>query len=411
MKTDLDSLMQSRNLDALLISGAGQNNPPMVYLTGGAHMSTAYLIKRRGAAPILFHRTMERDEAARSGLQTRNYEGDAYDQVLRQTGGDWLKATVARLQAIFASAGVDAGRVGIYGQSDAGEAFALYSALKTVLPGVQFVGELGDSLFLSARMTKDPDEIERIRRMGEITTQVVGQTADFLTSQDVKDGILIQADGSPLTIGAVKRRINLWLAECGADNPQGCIFAIGRDAGVPHSSGTQSDLLRLGQTIIFDIYPCEAGGGYYYDFTRTWCLGYAPDEALALYEDVYAVYHQLIGEMRLGATCKSVQLRACDLFEALGHATLRTNPVTENGFAHNLGHGLGLQIHERPFFRITGPDDDRLDANVVITVEPGLYYPERGMGVRLENTHWMRPDGRFELLAEYPMDFVLPMKK
>jgi Xaa-Pro aminopeptidase len=51
-----------------------------------------------------------------------------------------------------------------------------------------------------------------------------------------------------------------------------------------------------------------------------------------------------------------------------------------------------------------------LVAGVVITVEPGLYYPERGMGVRLEDTVWVRPDGQFEILADYPMDLVLPVK-
>jgi Xaa-Pro aminopeptidase len=45
-----------------------------------------------------------------------------------------------------------------------------------------------------------------------------------------------------------------------------------------------------------------------------------------------------------------------------------------------------------------------------VTIEPGLYYPEEGMGCRLEDTVWVRPDGRMEILAEYPYDFVLPMK-
>jgi Xaa-Pro aminopeptidase len=46
----------------------------------------------------------------------------------------------------------------------------------------------------------------------------------------------------------------------------------------------------------------------------------------------------------------------------------------------------------------------------VVTIEPGLYYPERGLGVRLEDTVWMRPDGKAEILADYPLDLVLPMK-
>jgi len=47
----------------------------------------------------------------------------------------------------------------------------------------------------------------------------------------------------------------------------------------------------------------------------------------------------------------------------------------------------------------------------VITVEPGLYYPEKGMGFRIEDTYWVRPDGKMEILADYPYDFVLEMKR
>ncbi len=48
MKTDIDTLMEEHNLDVLLVTGPGQNNPPMVYLTGGAHLTSADLIKKRG---------------------------------------------------------------------------------------------------------------------------------------------------------------------------------------------------------------------------------------------------------------------------------------------------------------------------------------------------------------------------
>ncbi len=115
------------------------------------------------------------------------------------------------------------------------------------------------------------------------------------------DELLVHKDGTPLTIGQVKSRIDLWVAEYGAENPEGTIFAMGHDAGVPHSTGNASDPLRFGQTIVFDFYPCEAQGGYYYDITRTWCLGYATDEALALYEDVLFVYHQVRSQLRLNA--------------------------------------------------------------------------------------------------------------
>ena len=56
---------------------------------------------------------------------------------------------------------------------------------------------------------------------------------------------------------------------------------------------TPTDLMKLGQTIVFDIYPAEAGGGYYYDFTRTWSLGYATPEAQELFDQVKEIYEQL----------------------------------------------------------------------------------------------------------------------
>jgi Xaa-Pro aminopeptidase len=77
---------------------------------------------------------------------------------------------------------------------------------------------------------------------------------------------------------------------------------------------------------------------------------------------------------------------------------------------HSLGHGLGLHVHERPWFRSIASPSDQLDPGSVVTIEPGLYYPERGMGVRLEDTVWVRPDGNMEILAEYPLDLVLPLK-
>jgi Xaa-Pro aminopeptidase len=246
--------------------------------------------------------------------------------------------------------------------------------------------------------------------MGQKTIEVVDMVADFLTSSEVQDQVLIKSDGSPLTIGDVKRRINLWLAERSAENPEGTIFAMGHDAGVPHSSGTDSDQLQLGKTIVFDIFPCEPGGGYFYDFTRTWCLGYAPEEAQVLYDDVLAVYKQVMGELQAGTPCMEYQQQTCELFEARGHTTIMSDPQTQEGYVHSLGHGLGLHVHERPSFRTSSGEGDRLEPGVVVTIEPGLYYPQRDMGVRLEDTVWVRPNGEIEILVEYPLDLVLPMK-
>jgi Xaa-Pro aminopeptidase len=410
MKSDLDSLMQAQQLDLILVTGPGQHNPAMVYLTGGGHLTNADLIKKRWEEPVLFYNPMERDEAARTGLITKNLAEYKFQDLLKEAGGDQITATALRYQRMFTELGITSGRVAIYGRVEAGTSFAIFSALQKVMPGLILVSEANNSVLLQAMGTKDQLEIERIQRMGKITTTVVGETADFLTSHAVKDEILTKSDGQPLTIGEVKRHINLWLAEREADNPEGTIFAIGRDAGVPHSTGTASDVLRLGQTIVYDIFPCEAGGGYYYDFTRTWCLGYAPDPVEALYQDVLDVYQTVSREMQVGALCKVYQERACELFEAKGHLTIKTDPMLQSGYVHSLGHGLGLRVHERPWFSLTASETDRLEPGAVFTIEPGLYYPEKNMGVRLENTAWVRLDGQIDVLADYPLDLVLPMK-
>ena len=237
--------------------------------------------------------------------------------------------------------------------------------------------------------------------------------ADYLTACEVRDDeVLLKEDGAPLTIRDVKGKIALWLAERGAADVEGCIFAIGRDAGIPHSMGNPDDVLSLGQTIVFDIFPGEAGGGYFYDFTRTWSLGYATPEAQKLYNEVHDVYDKVIENIDLNAQFKDYQKLVCEEFDKGGHKTpMNSAGVLTNGYVHSLGHGLGLNVHERPSSRHTDGDDNILKSGVVVTIEPGLYYPEKGMGVRIEDSYWVRPDGHFEKLADYPYDFVLPMKK
>ncbi|HEY5572117.1 MAG TPA: M24 family metallopeptidase [Anaerolineales bacterium] len=411
MKSDLDRLMKSRNLDAILVTGPAQHNPPMVYLTGGAHLTAGDLVKTVGEDAVLFFYSMERDEAANTGLKTKNLDDYKLHELLEQTGGDHLQATVLRYQRMLSDLGLTKGRIALSGKSDAGSAHAIFSRLEKALPDIEIVGELSDSILLQAMATKDEGEIERMRQMGRITTQVVGKVADFLTFHQAKNGILVNKDGAPLRVRDVKSKINLWLAERGAENPEGTIFAIGRDAGIPHSSGNPNDTLRTGETIVFDIFPCEAGGGYFYDFTRTWCLGYAPDEVQMVYEDVLDVYGKIMGELQPDTPCRMYQESACDLFEEKGHPTTKSNPQTEVGYVHGLGHGLGLHVHERPWFGRTATEEDRLSPGVVVTIEPGLYYPDRGLGIRLEDTVWVRPDRKMEVLAEYPLDLVLPIKE
>ncbi len=411
MKADLDKLMKEQKIDALLVTGNAQHNPPMVYFSGGGHISDALLIKKYKQEPVLFFHPMERDEAARTGLKTISYSKYLLTDFLTDAKGNQVEAMVLRMKKMLTDLGLTSGRIGIYGEQEVGYFYTLIARLQQLMPKLIFEGFVKDEILLNARMTKEPDEVERIRQMGKVTVDVVGKTAEFLTSHKSKKGVLVHKDGYPVTIGEVKRKINLWLAEHEAENPEGTIFAIGRDAGVPHSTGTASDVLRLGQTIVFDIYPCEAGGGYFYDFTRTWCLGYAPDAVQKIYDDVKKVYDIVYSELKLNAPFMDYQKRTCELFEQMGHPTIMTDMTVERGYCHSLGHGIGLQVHEKPWSTMINPSPtDILAPNSVFTLEPGLYYPDEGMGVRIEDSLVAKADGTFEILADFSKDLLLPVK-
>ena len=413
MKSDLDALMKERKLDALIVLGDAQHNPPMYYFTGGGHVTSALLVKKQGEAPVLFYNDMEREEAARSGLKVRSFNEFSLDGLLEQANGDMTQANALRFQKILNDLGLASARIGVYGHTEFSGTFNLVQRLQKLLPDVEFIGEGGmSSVFLRAMETKDESEVAHVRAMGKVTVEVVRRVAEYLTNCEVvADEALLKEDGSQLTIGDMKSKINLWLSELGAENPEGTIFAIGHDAGVPHSAGTPGDPIRLGETIIFDIFPCEPGGGYFYDFTRTWSLGYATPEAQELYDQVREIYNQILDNFDLNAPFRDYQRMTCEYFESKGHKTLLNTKAPLDGYVHSLGHGVGLNIHERPFSGLQVGEDHRLSPGVVITSEPGLYYPDKDLGVRLEDTYWVRPDGKLELLAEYPYDFVLPMKK
>jgi len=413
MKSDFDALMQKRNLDAIVIFGNAEHNPPMYYFTGGGHVSHATLIKKRGEQAVLFHNDMERDEAARSGLKLSPYTKYDGDELLKKANQDFLLANALRCELMFKDLGLSKGRVGVYGTYDVSMVFGWLSHLQKLCPEIEFVGEpREESIFMRAMETKDESEVERIRAMGKVTTDVVAKVAEYLTSREVNsDEVLLKEDGTPLTVGDMHSKIRLWVSEHGAELPSGFIFAIGRDAGVPHSAGNPADLMKLGQTIVFDIYPAEAGGGYYYDFTRTWSLGYATPEAQELFDQVKEIYDRLMDNFDLNAPFKDYHRMVCEYYESKGHKTPLNTRAPVEGYVHSLGHGVGLNIHERPFSSLQIGDDHRLAPGVVVTSEPGLYYPEKGMGFRIEDTIWVRPDGKVEILADYPYDFLLPMKK
>lgn len=411
MKHEIDDLMKSRRMDAILVTGGLMHNPSMVYWTGVANCLNADLIKIQDQEPVLFHSVIERDEAERTGLRTICYTKYDWNGLLELANNNLHHARALRYQKMFEDVGISAGmRVAIYGRVEFHSFLPVISWLLKLMPEIEFLLDDDGDIIQTAKQTKDIEEIARIKAVAVKAVAIVDTVKDYLSERVVQDNILYDETGKPLTIGKIHSMINRLVAEHSLETPDGFIFSIGRDAGFPHNSGNSDDLIRLGKTIIFDFYPCERGGGYFFDFTRTWCLGYADDETVSAYQTVKRAFYSILDGIQLNTHFYDYQKLVCEFFEGEGYPSVLSSPQTQVGYNHGLGHGVGLNIHETPLCRASSGEDDLIRANSIITVEPGLYFPEKEMGVRLENTFHVNTNGELEPLVEYSDELIIPMK-
>ena len=137
-------------------------------------------------------------------------------------------------------------------------------------------------------------------------------------------------------------------------------------------------------------------GPYKSDLTRVMVTGKVTPKFEKVYRTVLAAQERGIAAIRPGATAEDVDAEARSVIEEAGFGRF---------FDHGLGHGLGLDIHESPFFRRDNPAT--LQAGMVVTVEPGIYLPDWG-GIRIEDDVLVTPDGP-EVLTRVPrsLDSVL----
>lgn len=407
MRSEIDRLMSERGFDALVVTGDAEANPPRYYLTNGAHITGGYVMKKRGEAPVMFVNPMETEEAAKSGLQVYSYYDLGWADLLKEANGDRDHAGILFWGRCLQKIGVESGKVAIYGVGNLNVYIETVKLLTKTYPQYDFCGETGMSLFDSAYTTKDTTEIERIRSAAQRTSEVLAATWDFIGSHRADGDSVVKPDGTPLTIGDVKGFVRRALLDRGMEDTA-MIFAQGRDGGFPHSRGEEDMALKQGQAIVFDLFPHEIGGGYFHDCTRTWSIGYATPEVQQAFAEVQDAFDVAFDNFRVGMPAKAMQEAVQDYFESKGHPTSRSHPGTNEGYVHGLGHGIGLNIHERP--SISHLSQDTLVPGNVITIEPGVYYPDRGFGVRIEDSVYIAEDGQLITLTDFHKELVLPLK-
>jgi Xaa-Pro aminopeptidase len=207
--------------------------------------------------------------------------------------------------------------------------------------------------------------------------------------------------GEPLTVGVLRREVAVVFAAAGFEEPEGNLIAPGREGAVPHNTGNPQSVLHDGESLIVDLFPRRR---LFADCTRTFCVGTPPESLAAAHRAVLGALELAHRRARHGARGFDLQQEVCSHFEALGYATLLSDPQTTTGYVHGLGHGVGFEVHELPHFRAArSGTDGTLQRGDIITLEPGLYDPHAGWAVRLEDLCHLGARGS-ENLTPLPYD-------
>jgi len=248
------------------------------------------------------------------------------------------------------------------------------------------------------REQKSPEEVKKISAALMMAEVGMAEAMQVLRAAKIgRDGRLMYQH-APLTSEKLRSVIDCAILQANGLAAH-TIVAGGRQACDPHESGHGP--LRANEPIIIDIFPRSQRTGYFGDITRTVVRGRASEGVRRLYDTVRRAQELAFGKIRAGANGAQVHRAVQEFFEREGYKTRRRDDHIE-GFFHGTGHGLGLEIHEAP--RLSTQSADTLKPGHVVTVEPGLYYPELG-GVRLEDVALVTARGarnltRFEKVLE-----------
>ena len=400
MRSDLDQLMRLRGLSGLVVLAHDHYCPALHWCTGQKIHHGIYFRAADGRAHLVVD-PMERDQATLAGCEWSTYAQHGFLAMVKSAESQ-SEALATLIANVAAELGLQ-GAVAFAGDVPLGQGYAMLSHVREIAPGITVDARQPDVLAV-AMATKDEDEIEAIRRAARGGVDTMRRVRDYLGTLRPLNGALTDGTVDVVTLGHVRTLIHRTFAEHDLAEDGESIVAQGRDSGVPHNRGNDAEPVRAGESIIVDIFPGEAGGGYHTDMTRTFCVGPAAPALREIYANCREAFDTVMGALKAGEPCRSYQDITCDVFERQGHATLRTQPGVQEGYVHSLGHGVGLAVHEGP--RLGGGDSNTvlLAPGHVVSVEPGLYYPSRGMGVRIEDLVVVRPDGNIENLTPFPYD-------
>lgn len=258
-------------------------------------------------------------------------------------------------------------------------------------------------LFEGRRRAKTPEEVAHVEKAQRAVEEACEHAVGVLREAEVDGNGALLWRGEALTSETLRSEINVELLRrnCLGD---GTIAASGSQAADPHERG--SGPLKAGEAIILDIFPKDLSSRYYADMTRTFVKGEPGEELRRMYDAVLESQEVALDMIGPGVDGKDVHEKVSQVLHDAGYKTQvhdreEGKPLTV-GFFHGTGHGVGLEIHEAPRLGVTG---QKLIPGDIVSVEPGLYYPEIG-GVRIEDLVLVTEDGSRNL-TRFPKEFVL----
>jgi Xaa-Pro aminopeptidase len=382
----------------LVLAASAQDTDLASFLPGPVHLGECLLVLPRGGEPRLgFLTAMERDEAAATGLGLLTPE----ELDVSRWSSEFPEPATFLAQVAgraLERSGLSAGRIALAGHGQAG----VIQGACALLAAQGWTWVAGNALLFAARKRKAPAELGGIREAAVAAGDALRSVASLLAAAEVHgaNGGELWLQGERLTVARLRAEIANVFAARGLEQPRGNIIAPAEEGGVPHSAGTQDRVLRAGESLVVDVFP---RGRLFADCTRTFCVG-EPPEPLAR---AYAAVREALAEAHLrsapGVRGWDVQEAVCARFDAAGYPTPISEPGNTRGYVHNLGHGVGFDIHELPTFKKASGAEGVLREGDVFTLEPGLYDPDARYGIRLEDLVYLGPEG-LETLTPVPYD-------
>lgn len=219
----------------------------------------------------------------------------------------------------------------------------------------------GSSFIEDIRMTKTKGERLRLRKAASIADKVFIDVVLLLKNENYRK----------YTEMDIAERISSIGKTYGAEGTSfPAIVACGAGSAEPHYEPKVKKLKEHTSLLLDFGFTYK---GYHSDMSRTLFLGMPTKKMRHIYELVLKNNIERIAECKEGTPLKTLAENAVGLFDARGYAEQSI---------HSLGHGVGVNIHERPFF---GTDAETpLREGMVLTIEPGLYFPGH-FGVRIED--------------------------